>query len=379
LDGLRGIAVLLIYTFHYGGGLTSHNPIVRFFGTLTSSGWIGVPLFFALSGFLITNILWESQQHPRPPHRLRNFYARRILRIFPLYFAALAMAAVIMLALGADFQYLRALLNEVFFLQDIPHFADATDLRTKLPLFHLWSVAVEEQFYLLWPFLLLLCRTRRAALHLCLSIFAISLGFCLFLFGATHLVSDNTAQAFNHFLLVHAGALALGAFVAIALQEPDSPERSMVIRHAPAAFLIGLALFVSSSLYLHTFNLVPRMQFFTGLPGIWIASAAIIPLILYPGNAASHFTRRIFAVAPLRFLGRISYGFYVFHLLLQPLFDHIGRSLAHTNSGYAYQSARFVTAFPITLAVAWVSFQLFELPFLQLKRHFPTRPALPAT
>ena len=91
LDGLRGIAVLMVFLFHYGGGLKSPHLAVRLLGYLTAAGWTGVVLFFTLSGFLITGSLWDSRGNP---HWFRNFYARRFLRIFPLYYTALVLSAI---------------------------------------------------------------------------------------------------------------------------------------------------------------------------------------------------------------------------------------------------------------------------------------------
>jgi len=373
LDGLRGLAVLLIYIFHYGGGLKSPHLVVRLFGYLTASGWVGVELFFALSGFLITGILWDSMQPHRAPHRLRNFYARRALRIFPLYYVALAICAIELIAAGGNFSQIRMFYILAFFLQDLPKLTEIAQQIPTLPHYHLWSIAVEEQFYLLWPFLLLIFSTRRAALRLCLGTFALSLAFCLTIFGMTHVFSAQTARIMSSFLLTHAGALALGGAVAVLLRSPaDSNEQTTVARFALPAFFLGLATYIASSLFCHTFTLTPRLQFVIGLPAVWLASAATIPLVLRSG-----LPRRFCSAAPLRFMGRISYGFYVFHLLLQPIFDTIGTHYAHADSGSYYQFVRMAAGFPITLAVAWVSFQLLELPFLQLKRFFPLPSAIP--
>ncbi len=373
LDGLRGLAVLLIYIFHYGGGLKSPHLVVRLFGYLTASGWVGVELFFALSGFLITGILWDSMQPHRAPHRLRNFYARRALRIFPLYYVALAICAIELIAIGGKFSQIRMFYILAFFLQDLPKLTEIAQQIPTLPHYHLWSIAVEEQFYLLWPFLLLIFSTRRAALRLCLGTFALSLAFCLTIFGMTHVFSAQTARIMSSFLLTHAGALALGGAVAVLLRSPaDSNEQTTVARFALPAFFLGLATYIASSLFCHTFTLTPRLQFVIGLPAVWLASAATIPLVLRSG-----LPRRFCSAAPLRFMGRISYGFYVFHLLLQPVFDTIATHYAHADSGSYYQFVRMAAGFPITLAVAWVSFQLLELPFLQLKRFFPLPSAIP--
>ena len=376
LDGLRGLAVLLVYIAHYGGGLKSHNLLGRLFGYITAAGWTGVILFFALSGFLITGILWDSiGQH----NWLRNFYARRVLRIFPLYYAVLALCAIVMVATGRMFYQLRMLYLYAFFLQDLPRLNAMAQLVPSLPLYHLWSLAVEEQFYLLWPFLLLIFGLRngvkspRRALHLCLWTFVVSAVYRTAIFGLPHLFSGQTAFYNNTFLLTHAGPLALGAAIAIALRYPATSSLHTAIRRfALPAFLLGLAAYLASSLFVRTLLLMPRSQFVFGLPAVSLAAAAAIPLVLRTGCP-----RRLCSSKALRFLGKISYGFYVFHILFEPVFDAIGRHFAHTSSGSFYQFVRLIAAFPITVAISWLSFQLLETPFLQLKRHFPMHSAIP--
>jgi len=92
LDGLRGLAVTLVVLFHYAGGATSRQPVLRLIGEANKLGWSGVTLFFVLSGFLITGILQDTRGHK---HWWRNFYLRRVLRIFPLYYLSLLVAAII--------------------------------------------------------------------------------------------------------------------------------------------------------------------------------------------------------------------------------------------------------------------------------------------
>ena len=102
------------------------------------------------------------------------------------------------------------------------------------------------------------------------------------------------------------------------------------------------------------------------------SAAATIPLVLRSG-----LPRTIFSSAPLTWLGRISYGFYVFHILLEPLFDHLGAQIAHTSSGDYYHIVRACIAFVLTFLISWLSFHLFEMPILSLKRFFPLNASLP--
>jgi peptidoglycan/LPS O-acetylase OafA/YrhL len=377
LDGLRGLAVLMVFVFHYGGGLRSHHTAVRLLGYLTETGWTGVVLFFALSGFLITGGVWDSLQSStdHAAHILRNFYARRALRILPLYYAALLASAIVTIVRGSDLAALHPLAIFALFLQNLPNFAYVTIHNTSpLPLYHLWSLAVEEQFYLLWPALLLLARTRRAALHLSLWSFVLAAIFRLIFYGlpcfywAGGWLSSLPSALFDTFLLTQCGALALGAAFALAMR---SQTWDAMQRWASPVFFAGLSLYLLSSLLCRSFLLVAPMQYIVGLPGVSLAAAALLPILLRPGIA-----RTTASFAPLAWLGRISYGFYVFHILLQPIYDHLAAHLTHADSGTWYQTVRLAVALPLTVLAAWLSYRLLERPFLRAKRRFPLRPSL---
>ncbi len=379
LDGLRGLAILLVFAFHYGGGLRSQQLGLRILGHLAEAGWTGVVLFFALSGFLITAGLWPAllradQRRAEAPSRpvtavFRHFYLRRAFRILPLYLLAVGLAWLAALLAHTS---LGTLAIYALFLQDIPGLAQfAIAHPPPLPLYHLWSLAVEEQFYLLWPALLLLAaRTRsprRAALHLCGWIFVLAAAFRIAVFGFT-----PHAQLFDTFLLTHAGALALGAALSLAMVADDgnSPQNAnsfppTLNRLALPALLLGLTLYMLTSWLSGSFQLASPLQYMAGLPAVSLAAAALLPLALRAGVA-----RRLLSLRPLRWLGRISYGFYVFHILLQPLFDRIALALAHTAAGSLYQTVRLLVAFPMTLLAAWLSFHLLEGPVLRRSTPF---------
>ena len=408
LDGLRGVAVLMVFVFHYGGGLRSTHLAVRLLGELTQAGWTGVVLFFALSGVLITGGLWDSL-HPdtpsdassrpnkdvssRPEARsavverpatpatvMRNFYARRALRILPLYYAALLATAVVAIVCGCTLANLRPLAIYALFLQNLPWLSQFVIRNpTPLPLYHLWSLAVEEQFYLLWPALLLLARTRRSAIHLCLWSFAIAVAFRLAVYGLPSLYGAaglhnplSDVHLFDFFLLTQCGALTLGAALALILRGGEATLQKLH-RWAMPTFLACLALYALNSWRCHSLLLGAPAQFILGLPLVSVAATALLLLLLRPG-----IPRTLASIAPLPWLGRISYGFYVFHILLQPLYDRIAVRISHAAAGNThYQLARLSAAFCLTVLAAWLSYRLLELPFLRAKRRFPLSAALP--
>jgi peptidoglycan/LPS O-acetylase OafA/YrhL len=376
LDGLRGLAILLVFIFHYGGGLQSTHPAQRLLGYFTQFSWCGVVLFFALSGFLITGSLWETNHTIL---RLRNFYAHRALRILPLYLLALVATAVYALLHGAHLAQLRPLLVFVFFLQNFPHLSSyALSTPSALPLYHFWTLAVEEQFYLLWPIVLFFAHSRRHALRLSIWFF----GICeLFLYCVYTLIAFNGARThhlYDYFLLTQGGAIALGCALSLAMGNRTSPTgrkpgtHRLVRKYAQHAFIGGLAIYLWTSIASGTLYLTYPAQFWIGLPCLSIAAAAAIPLVLRTG-----LPRKIFSWAPLGWLGRISYGFYVYHILLEPFYDRLGAQISHTSTGDYYHIVRALIAFILTYIVSVLSFHLFEKPILSLKRFFPVNASLP--
>ena len=144
LDGVRGLAVLMVFVYHYGGGARSSNPLLRTVGETVKLGWSGVTLFFVLSGFLITGILWRSREEER---WWRTFYIRRILRIFPLYYFTLLIVFVSGLVFHRVYLLGTPLMVYAFYLQGL---LTRMNLGAVFPftMGHYWSLAVEEHFYL---------------------------------------------------------------------------------------------------------------------------------------------------------------------------------------------------------------------------------------
>lgn len=356
LDGLRGLAVLAVYLFHYGGGLRSHNPVFRLAGYATQAGWMGVELFFALSGFLITGLLWADLQNQ---NSLNNYFRRRARRILPVYYGALLAATVAALLWGAAPQELRPLFVYAAFAQNIPPLLSvAMRYPAPLPLHHLWTVAVEVQFYLIWPALLRSTRTRHHALQLCGGMFLLCCLFRVAVFWPNQETAALVAD-WSPCLLTRAGGLALGS--ALALLGPAHTAR-IARRWAIPALLGSLLLFAAVQWHSGNLLLASPAQFVFALPAVEIGCAALLVFALQPGR-----WRSSLSFAPLRWLGRISYGFYVLHILLEPLFDAIGASVAHASQGSTYLLVRVLVALPISAAAAWLSFNLVEKPLL--RRH----------
>jgi peptidoglycan/LPS O-acetylase OafA/YrhL len=358
LDGLRGLAALTIFVFHYGGGAQSANPLLHTAGVVARVGWIGVPLFFVLSGFLISGILWDSFGDP---HWAKKFYIRRMLRIFPLYYGALLLTLLGALAVGTFHGALRAIWIPALFLQNISGLAERVEaLPSPMLLHHFWTLAVEEQFYLLWPLMLSRTSTRQSAARLCAAVFFGSL-----VFRAGLCVAGRASPDCIALLLSRAGELAAGGWLAIAYR---GAAWERVQRSAPAVLALCAMAFLAISWWAGTTDLVGSSQVVGGLAVLGPACAALIALALRPGVWQKALSARW-----LQSIGQISFGIYVFHILLRPLYWQLTHRIVAGNSGAWYFGVRFIVAAAATLLVAWFSHRFYEQPFLRLKRYFRTQ------
>jgi peptidoglycan/LPS O-acetylase OafA/YrhL len=358
LDGLRGLAVVIVFFFHYGGGAHSSLRAMRIFGFINKGGWSGVTLFFILSGFLITGILWDSFDQP---HWWRNFYARRVLRIFPLYYGSVLLVVFAAAWRGTLRQTLDLIWIPLLFLQNMPHLTGLVDrIPSPLGLFHFWSLAVEEQFYLIWPFILVLQKSRSRAQNFCLATFLFA---CLFRFLVWSFSSHS--DQFGEFLITRSGELAAGGWLALAYR---GPAWLRIQRFAPVAILVGLAGFLISGILAGSLEASGRILMVFGLPCITVAFAALLALAMKPG-----IVQRCAEAAWLRWIGGISYGIYVFHMLFLNTFIFINEKVFGHRSHMISNAGLFLVAAVGSVGMAWLSFHFFETPFLKLKDRFTTR------
>jgi peptidoglycan/LPS O-acetylase OafA/YrhL len=364
LDGVRGIAVLAVVFMHlfsvnYEGAATP----LRALGTLISYGWMGVDLFFVLSGFLITGILVDSREGPS---FFRNFYARRFLRIFPLYYGVLLLLLLLSKPLQINWHgiYIPLLL----YLQNSPSVFQWSDrLSPFLSLLHLWSLAIEEQFYLAWPLCVYLARTRKRVfwMSVALSCGALVLRITLVLMGYGYReIHCNT--------LCRADSLLLGAALAMLFR---SRHWERVLRIAvPATLALAVA-------FVGTIWLRPLVPFFGSamwLEGIEYTFVAlgfcfVLAWSLKPGLFA-----RCVSLSGFRFFGKYSYGLYLLHVIFLPWLMVVPRRylLNITGSRLLAVLGSAALALSVSVALAVLSFQLIEKRFLRLKRFFDYAPTV---
>lgn len=365
LDGLRGVAILSVFVFHTAPALPVSSRVTLYFRQLFMQGWAGVDLFFVLSGFLITGILLDTRESSE---YFRNFYARRILRIFPLYYTVLAavliFAAVLKSAAlnqflppGPDRKwYFLYLTNWIAVWKGAPEWGF---------LWHFWSLAIEEQFYLLWPLVVWLLGargTRWLAMIGVPSLLAIRLCW----YQHAGLVDGLT------FGPTHMDGLLVGALCAILYRDERSLAVIRKLLPIICAGCLGIFLLASFTLAEHEQQVFIRTISYSLLA---VGFGAVVLLCAF-NSGESMLSRGPLTNRALMQVGTYAYGIYVFH----PLIVFPARAFfVHPSSTMSWFAFAVVT-WILTFLVAALSYELIESPILRLKHRFESAkpPALAA-
>ncbi|MCL4523259.1 MAG: acyltransferase [Acidobacteria bacterium] len=353
LDGMRGLAILLVMLFHFG-----HLGV----------GWVGVQIFFVLSGFLITSILVREASYPFGFY-IKRFYWRRTLRIFPLYILFIAGLTLVFLLVGFNSAFRQQwsyLLTYTFNFVRM-----RSDYIYPVYWGHLWSLAVEEQFYLIWPALIYFTPARyRRPVMLGIVILA---PFSRLVIGALlspHYGSGQAVATIIHNLTSsQLDAFALGAL--IATEDPARQKRPGWVLAAVSALALaaGLANWWSYNqhgrLGISTLGYIPNSTdnylHVWGYTVLNIWSAALVRVL-----CRKNWLSRIFELKPVAYLGKISYGVYVYHLPARPL---LAICLPWMKS--IFWPLGFAFYFASVFLVSHLSYQWIERRFLALKdTHF---------
>ena len=364
LDGIRGLAILGVAFSHLFPGNTN-TPAARRIGDLLVFGATGVDLFFVLSGFLITGILFDSRA---TPGYFRNFYARRVLRIFPLYYAVLLAFGVLGIVQGLSSH--GELLSLSLYLQNTtliaPRINDYAGPMV-LPLPHFWSLAVEEQFYLVWPLLVRLIARRNRLIMVCGLSFLLCPVYRFLL--ASHgsglfPVQTNT--------LARADSLLAGAALALLLR---SRLHDVALQYGRVLFYgCGGAILVWLVVNANGLNHPETLSSWGFALRYSLLDAACAGMIAW--SLSSRSGGQMLSLRPLRQLGKYSYGLYVLHviagyILLHRLREWIAADIT-SNKLIGGVMAGVVT-FAVSYLAAYASYQLYEGRFLRLKRYFEYR------
>jgi len=347
----------MVFFRHYG--MTSHlnHPWARFIFSVCFGGWMGVDLFFVLSGFLITGILLDTRELPG---YFTKFYARRALRIFPLYYTVLAVLFVLTPYL--HLQWHTGHLAYLFYAGNIAYILNENlaTVQPSVSLLHLWSLAVEEQFYLAWPLVVMMVGSRRRLAWICggLSVCGLILRVVLLLW----LPRESAYEWCYAQLPTHMDGLLYGALAAIGVRAiPLDRVLRGVRRGLPFAVVTLLAVITAGGSDFHSLPMT-----LLGFPALAATFAGVVLLALKPGSLVN----TVGMQRGLRFVGRYSYGMYVYHILFWPGLSWIQPWL-QARLGLVVGGISFVLLMLAgTMLAAVASYELYEKQWLRLKGRF---------
>lgn len=332
LDGLRALAVLLVITHHYGVQA----------GFFSGSAWVlplGSRLFFVLSGFLITRILWncrEAAESGQLGAVLRNFFCRRILRLMPLYFGYLSLLVWVSPLVRRNLLWFVTFTqNQLFFLRGFTPGGG-----------HLWSMAVEEQFYLMWPLLVLALPRRLVPVAVASTVLLAPVSRLVLL--SLHFSSEQ----FQLLTLCNLDSLGLGGLLALTGAGAPWVKRAV----GPTLVLLLAAQLADRAVWSQALS-TTALAFVL----VWVVSGAVAG---FGGGVG-----RVLESAPLASISRISYGLYILH----PSVWWVAQVMAPELSLWL----RLPLCLVLVFASASLSWRYFEAPLYRLRHHFPyPRPGL---
>jgi peptidoglycan/LPS O-acetylase OafA/YrhL len=368
VDALRAIAMTAVVAFHC---------------KLLPFGWMGVWLFYVVSGFSVTVSLF-GRQRPMVSTgaAIGGFYIRRALRIWPLYFAFVALNVILLEALGwtAPLEDLPWLLSFTQNLKMI--FTDYTPAANWPAFGHLWTLAVEQQFYLLFPLLLMLPGRTRRGFVLLATIAIAPLVRAAVAHWAAGIGWDPERVAFTvyAFAPAHFDAFAAGGLIALFRDEIARDRRFVA-----AALGLTVAVTIAHVATYATFGVMTAGQFSVDamrniVSGILYGQGREITVYLLPTCAGAtiligilsgeRFCMLLCRSAALQAIGRVSYGGYLFHIPVLMILAALVPIFAVSGSGplwVASHVALFLCAMPLTVATAWLSFTFFEQRFTRMR------------
>ena len=366
LDGLRGIAILLVVFCHFVSNLRIEASGIAWIPVaLAHAGWTGVDLFFVLSGFLITGILVDARGSPQ---YFKAFYARRALRILPAYYGFLLVIFVILpaIGLGAGSNYMLARQHQGWYWLHLTNFMMAIGEipgRGPYPSTLFWSLAMEEQFYFLWPAIVALCSTQTLR-KVCIG----GIVACIALrIAAT--AGGMSGLAVSVLPFMRGDTLFVGGLLALEYRRGGLARFS---GHSRAAVIAASAVIVALMLYYNQLDYLDAGTAMFGSIAIMLLGAAAVVIAT---TERSRFSTLLKSPI-LTFFGRYSYALYIVHTAVLAGLDHY-RPFAHLPiiAGFALpaQTAWFLVYAGVSTGLAFLSWHLLEKHFLRLKRLFPYR------
>lgn len=353
LDSLRFFAFLLVFIFHafqeFSFLYTSKSTKI-FYALVTlngQAGGLGVKFFFVLSGFLITYlILFEIKKNGNI--NTGNFYVRRMLRIWPLYFAA------VFIAFTFFQEQPKRLTNYLLFLGNMDQLWNGL-CHTKV-LGVLWSISIEEQFYIFWPLIFLLTRKPMPVI---IGLLFASLAFVYFHRAEKH--TNYFHSISNSSNLIAGSILAWLCFYSKRMQD--------IIKHLETPVIIS----IYSAGFLMIYFAFYTFRFPVSIPFYHILSAFFFGFIIIEQNFSDNSFIKFGSIPLTTYLGKISYGLYIIH----PIGIYFTNLILVTDFSYGMFAVKFFLSLLLTIVMAGLSYRFFEKPFLKLKNRFNSKQAVP--
>ena len=360
LDGLRGLAILAVIAHNLQLLDSPNSALGAAVEIVLDRGWVGVQLFFVLSGFLITGILLDTRH---ALNHFRSFYARRALRIFPLYYVALTVLLVGLPWLGVPHAGHPTLVQQLPFWFYVSNWTQA-HAYDGASVSHFWSLAVEEQFYLLWPFLLHRCRPT-AVLRVCIAVAVLA-----FVARVVLLHLDVDPHAIYMASVARMDALALGGALAAALRVPRAA--AWLAPRSGTLLLVAVGMGACGAVVTHGYPRLSMLDESFGYAVLSIALTALVGASVTADGAGRGGPLGWLRAAPLRAVGKYSYAMYVLH---RPLNDLLGvpwlvPRLPQPTTSVLATVVYLGLLTLVTFLLAMLSHRWIERPFLRLKdRH----------
>lgn len=359
LDALRFVAAFAVFIFHYFRDIKAfypgieENKLFKFALMFADKGGLGVNFFFVLSGFLITYLILHEMKH-KGSFNLFHFLLRRTLRIWPLYFIIVLIGFVVFPLIFDSYSTLHNPVMYLFFLANFDEIKnglhDSVNFLTAP-----WSVAVEEQFYLVWSFVLWIFLRLKGFKtgYLIILLYAVSFWF-------RWEFRDDERMLYYHTLSVCQDIL-MGAFIGISLFKNTSWIKQITNMQRwkiALIYIIGLSVCVLKN-KIFTGDLMVFERFVLSL---------FFGFVIAEQTLGKHSFFKAGKISWMTSLGNMSYGFYMYHLVVMYVLCRLVAAFLPT--GYYLIPLYFVVSLLITLLISYISFKWIETPFLKLKARF---------
>lgn len=347
LDGLRGLCCLLVIFYHmFYFAISQYLHLI----------WISIDIFFVLSGFLITNILLNT---PLNKKSIKIFYFKRALRVFPLYYLVLIIFLIIFPLFNIGYLSFKYYVdNQLWFWFFLQNWLLTFKPTNQSGLVHLWSIAVEEQFYLLWPLIILVFKKPSKLLFIIGGLLIAVLITRFFLWN----IKSETIAYGNLYSFTRIDGICVGCIVAILKKmKPEFLNKNIAI------IVILTALLNFAFYFLNKNNSMP----YFGIAGFFTFSVVVGLLVDEIARNSNSIFTIFFNISFLKFIGKISYGTYIFHLPIYIILRPVIEQWSDNNIGFmpsAYFTSSILTLF--SFVVGYLSYKYFEKYFMGLKKGF---------